>query len=124
MTVNAPACAARVGFADGAVQVGPASFDVAPEFAVVAVTALDDGPIAQSQHLLITATARAENSGMVSDAARTKVIDLGHAPILMEPVRGTVRLALDRPVKTVNLYGLDSVGRRPGVVTGIGIRTR
>jgi putative sterol carrier protein len=112
ITVNAPASAARIGFANGAVQVGPVSFDITPLFAVAAVTALDDRAIARSQHLLITATARAENSGMVCGPARTKVLDVGRAPILMEPVRGAVKLALDRPVKTVEVYGLDSVGQR------------
>jgi hypothetical protein len=116
MTVNAPGCAARVGFATGAVQVGPVSFDVAPQFAVAAVTALDDRPIPQSQHLLITATARAENSGMVCGAGRTKVVDPGHAPILMEPVQGRVRLALQKPVVSVQAYALDSVGRRRDAV--------
>jgi len=116
MTVNAPTCAARVGFATGAMQVGPVSFDLAPQFAVAAVMALDDRPIAQSRHLLITATARAENSGMVFGPARSKIVDAGHAPILMEPVRGRVRLALQKPVVAAETYALDSVGQRRDTV--------
>jgi 16S rRNA C1402 (ribose-2'-O) methylase RsmI len=80
------------------------------------VTALDDRPIAQSKHLLITAVARAENSGMVSGAGRTKVVDPGHAPILMEPVQGRVRLALQQPPASAQAYALDSVGRRRDAV--------
>jgi putative sterol carrier protein len=114
ITVNASASAARIGFAAGPVQVGSARFEVTPEFAVVAVTALDDKPISKSRHLLITATARAENTGMVYGPGKTRAINAGRAPILMQPVRGTVRLVFaERPV-AVEVYALDSIGRRQG----------
>jgi hypothetical protein len=112
ITVNAPACAARIGFATAAVHAGPVVFEVTPEFAVVAVTALDDKPIAESKRLLITATARAENSGMIYGPGKKKATDPGHPPILMEPVPGRVRIRLPQPLPAVAAYALDSTGRR------------
>jgi len=112
VTVNSPASAVRIGFASGPVQIGPVTFDVTPDFAVLAVTALDDQPIPRSERLLVTATARAENSAMVYGPGKTKATDPGRPPILMEPVRGQVRVTLAEPWTSVAVYGLDSIGRR------------
>jgi hypothetical protein len=116
ITIDAPACAARIGFANGPVKAGPVSFEVIPGFAVTAVTALDDRPIPQSGRLLITAAARAENSGMVYGPGKTKALDAGRAPLLVEPVRGKVQLAVEQPLTAVEVYPLDSVGRRQGLL--------
>jgi hypothetical protein len=116
ITVNAPSSAVRLGFATGPVEVGSVSFDVKPEFAVLAVTALDDQPISGSTHLLVTATARAENSGMVYSGGKRRAVEAGHGPILMEPVRGKAVVALQAPVRAVEAYALDSVGRRRSAV--------
>jgi hypothetical protein len=116
VTVDAPQTAGRIGFAAAPVQVGPVTFDLSPEFAVVTVTALDGRALGASEHLLITATARAENSGMVYVETKRSARDPGHAPILMEPVRGTVRIAIAKPVRAAAAYALDSVGERMGHV--------
>jgi len=111
ITANAPASAVRLGFAGGPVEAGPVSFHVTPQFSVVAVTALDDRPIPASKHLLITAVARAENSGMAYVASRTSATDAGRPPILIEPVRGRVCISLQGPVASVSASALDAVGR-------------
>lgn len=112
ITITSPASAARIGFADGPVSAGPVTFEVGPGFAVVAVTALDDRPIAESSHLLITATARAENTGMVYGPEKRTALEAGGPPILMEPVRGQVSLALGPAELAVEVHALDSVGGR------------
>ncbi len=65
VTVDSPQTAGRVGFSAAPTHVGPVTLDLTPEFSVATVTALDGKPLGESGHLLITATARAENSGMV-----------------------------------------------------------
>jgi hypothetical protein len=112
ITVDAPLCAARIGFASTPAKTGPVTFAVSPEFAVVAVTALDDEPIPESKHLLITATARAENTGMVYGPGKTRALNPGHSPILMEPVRGEIRIAARHGKASAQAYPLDSSGRR------------
>jgi len=111
LTVKGSQSAVRLGFASGPVQVGAVTFDVTPEFAVAAVSALDGKPIQHSGHLLITATARAENSGMVFAPGRRSALDPGRAPIVMQPVRGWVRL---RTPGNVKAWALDAAGKRAG----------
>ena len=114
VTVNAPSSVARIGFASGPVEVGPVTFEVTPDFAAVTVTALDRKPIRQSGRLLIAATARAENTGMTYGPGRKTATDPGHAPILMEPVVGTVRVAVEGSPKSAQVHPLDSIGRPRG----------
>jgi hypothetical protein len=111
ITAHTASSAVRLGFATGPVAVGPVTFEVTPEFAVVAVSALDGKPIPNSKHLLITATARAENSGMVFAPGRKSALDPGRAPILMQPVRGWVHLQTEGNVKA---WVLDPAGNRAG----------
>jgi hypothetical protein len=53
---------------------------------------------------------------MVYAEAKRSAKDPGHAPILMEPVRGRVRIAIAKPVRAAAAYALDSVGERMGHV--------
>ena len=62
-----------------------------------------------SRHLLLTLTARAENTGMVMNPGRTSVTNPGRTPILMEPVQGVVTL---RAGSGWQAYALDAQGRR------------
>jgi len=117
--VNAPTFSGRIGFASGPVQAGPAVFDLRPGFAVVAVTALDGRSIADSGHLLITATARAENTGMVYKAGKKSAADAGGPPILVEPVRGKVAIALQGRPASAAAYALDAVGVRQAPVDAV-----
>jgi hypothetical protein len=57
------------------------------------VTALDDQPIASSKHLLVTALGNAVNSGMSLTSNRSGFVDVGQAPILVEPIEGRVTIA-------------------------------
>jgi len=111
VTIFSPRAAGRIGFASGPIAVGPVTFDLSPKFAVAAVTALDGAPITTSARLLITATARAQNSGMEFAPDRTTTTQ-GHAPIIMEPVRGRVTLRVEGEPTSVEVYALDSAGAR------------
>src|SRR5690606_16647157 len=80
------------------------------EFAVVIVSSLDDTqPIATSSHLLVSTAARAENSGLLYNSTRTRILDPGTAPILVEPVLGDIVFP-GRHAATV--YALDENGYR------------
>ena len=76
---------------------GPADAAVrldAPGFAAVTVTALDGKPFDRSEKVLVTACGRAENTGMEFSADRRTVgRNWGRAPVSIEAVAATVRLA-------------------------------
>ena len=62
-------------------------------FAAIYVTAQEpDKDIATSKNLLITAIARARNTGMKFNDAGNSLLDRGKPPILMEPVKATITL--------------------------------
>lgn len=111
--------AAVVGRVGGkALSAGVVGWRPDTAFAAVQVTSLDDAPLATAQRLLLTATARAENSGQQFRAFRRGLKDLGGGPILLEPVRGTLRL--DRPGVPV-VHVLDWYGRRSGRTLPVGV---
>lgn len=65
----------------------------APAFAAVTVTSLDGGPLQKAKIILIAACGRCENTGMQFSADRRTVgRNWGKAPVLIEPVEGSVVL--------------------------------
>lgn len=75
----------------------------------VVLTSLDDRPLPQSRCLLLTAVARAENTGQVYTPRRDSLLDEGRAPILMEPVVATLTL---KGIRALRVHVLDHHGRR------------
>jgi len=68
-----------------------------PGFLAMAVTALDDKVLQRSRRIFITACGRCENTGMkFSEDRRTVGRNWGAAPVLIEPVEGTIALQ-ERP---------------------------
>jgi len=65
---------------------------VATQFATIALSSLTDKPISESPHLLLTAVGKADNTGAIYDAEHTYPIDLGHGPIIIEPIEATIEL--------------------------------
>jgi len=91
------------------------TFEIQTPFACVTVTSIDGQPIARSGHLGVLTVARAENTGTRYNAARTMLRDPGTAPILVEPVIGTVNLAWgDRG--DAEVFALDVAGQRTAPV--------
>jgi hypothetical protein len=109
-TMDTPATKAVVGFADGQIsKLGDVTIAPKTHFASIYVTA--QGPtddLKSGKKLLVVAVARARNTGM-KWLGSTKMLGLGKAPILMEPVTATIKI--DRPGKAT-VYVLDQNGKR------------
>ncbi len=111
-TVDTPGTKAVVGFASGKThQLGEVAVRVETPFAVVFVTSLDpEKPIKTADSLLVTAVARAQNTGMRYSGDRSRVEAKGKAPILLEPVKAAV--AIKRRGRAPKVYALDHDGKR------------
>jgi hypothetical protein len=101
--VEAPTAAALIGYVgETQLQAGGLGVTCAPfglNFASIAAIALDAQPLADSQRVLLTLAARAENAGTVWNAARTSVGAVwneGGAPVA-EHVPAQLRLRTSGP---------------------------
>ncbi len=99
------------GFLEGAsIHIEGIRLKVDTSFCAVAVSSLSLEPIISGKRLLVSCAGRAENSGMKYRRSRTRLSDAGGAPILREPVLGT--LAIKRESGGVTVYPLDENGVR------------
>ena len=111
--IDTPGTKGVVGFASGTRhRLGAVELDIDTSFAVVFVTSLSrEAPVTEADRLLVTTVARARNTGMTYSDDGTRLLKIGEAPLLLEPVRLT--LSVDRPgAPTVRV--LDHAGRRTG----------
>lgn len=109
-TIDTAATKAVVGFAGGRTfQLGGATIAAQTPFAAIYLTALgrDDHDLATAPRILVTAVARAWNTGMRMLDGR--VLVAGAAPILMEPVKARITLPGSRKL---TVTALDHDGRR------------
>lgn len=108
-SIDTPGTQALVGFADGeSADLTDVEIRSETQFAAIYVTARDrSGTIADGDTLLVTAMARARNSGMNIRGAL--LLGIGVEPILLEPVRAEIRL---KRAGTPTVYVLDHDGRR------------
>ncbi|MBM4025797.1 MAG: glycoside hydrolase family 5 protein [Planctomycetes bacterium] len=109
--IDTPGTKAVVGFAEGQVcRFGEVTITPESPFAAIYVTAQEpDKTIGTSKKLLITALARARNTGMQFNDAGNSLLDRGKPPILLEPVKATITIA--KP-GTPRLIPLDHDGLR------------
>ena len=110
-TMNTEGTKAVVGFAEGReCPLGGVTIRPRSRFAAIYVSAPGKSDtVAASPRLLVTAMARARNTGMKFGPGGAELLDKGRAPILMEPVKAEIAFA-GRRVKEVRL--LDHDGRR------------
>ena len=66
-------------------------------FVSLLFTPLDDAPLAQSKHILITALAQDKQTGAKYNADGTRLEATGTPPLLLEPVQATIKLAGPKP---------------------------
>ena len=94
VTLHAPRTQAILGRAGGqSFDLPGAHVKVETPFVSMILTPLDDKPLAESNHILITAMARdTQTNAKYSDDGK-QLLAIGGPPLLMEPVQATVRLA-------------------------------
>lgn len=78
-----------MGFAAGKTHhLNGLSLHTSNPFAVILVTSMDKAQdINTAKRLLVTTMARAKNTGMEVNADTTRLLKIGSAPILLEPVQ-------------------------------------
>jgi hypothetical protein len=111
--IDTPGTQGVVGFAAGRThRLGDMSLRPETPFTVALVTSLDrERPISRAKSLLVTTVARARNTGMRYRPDGRELIEVGGAPVLMEPVRLTLKL---RRAGRAVVHVLDHAGRRTG----------
>ena len=111
VTINTPGTKGMIGFAKGKhISLENISFTTSNEFAIVLISSMDKSkPIEQAKSVLITVMARAQNTNMKFNSDRTELIDIGQAPILLEPVH--LKLTVNTS-KKYNVYALDHTGNK------------
>jgi hypothetical protein len=115
VTVDTPRSQALIGHvARQSRQTRNLHAEIRTPFCALTLSALNNQPISASGKLLLTATARAANSGMVWNAPRTSLEKWGTAPTRIEPVQGRITLTrLDR-ARQVRAQPLDGAGQPLG----------
>jgi hypothetical protein len=110
-TANTDGTKAVVGFAAGKEQtLGNVKITVLSPYASVIFTALDKGKtLTDTSSALISAVARASNTGFQYSTLSNDMTNNGKPPIALEPVKATFTIA-GRQVQAVNV--LDQDGRR------------
>jgi hypothetical protein len=89
------------------------------DFAAVHLVSLDDNPIQKSEKLVLITAARMENTGMIwNDFTEShwgrdmsSLYELGHDPVLVEPVKGMAGFVLDS-LGSLEVWALDAMGNR------------
>ncbi len=92
--IDTPRTKAVYGFVGGAgtLALDGLELDVDTDFATIAFSSLTDDPIEDTESILLTAVGRCENSGAEFDEEHRAQVEIGHGPILIEPIEAEVRL--------------------------------
>jgi hypothetical protein len=101
---------AAVGFMPkGEIELGDVTFASETAFCGLYLTSLDrEKGIGETDQLLLSAIARVRNTGMRFNADMTRLLQMGKAPVLVEPVVATVRIP-GREVVSVELLDHDGL---------------
>ncbi|CAN5421947.1 hypothetical protein BH23VER1_BH23VER1_11380 [soil metagenome] len=109
ITIGTPKTQGVVGKAGGrAFQLPGVRAEFKTPFVSTLFTPLDDLPLAESKHILITALARDMQRGARYNADGTELEAVGTAPLMLEPVEATLRFEGEMPasVRALDHYGV------------------
>lgn len=99
-----------IGFAAGETYdlPGVAIRKIDTPFVSLLLTPLDNRPLVESEHILITAMARDKQYGATYNSDGTELLDAGGPPLLLEPVQATISIKGGplASVKVVDVYGV------------------
>jgi hypothetical protein len=87
------------------------SVETPNQFASICAISLVDAPIGSSTHLLLSGVTRMENTGMIYNQAKTKLLDKGKTPVLKEPLSAKITLKRLRKDPKLRVRGLDANGK-------------
>ncbi|HTE25898.1 hypothetical protein [Flavitalea sp.] len=112
-TINTNGTQGMVGFSSGKkLDFDDFTLKTPNEFAIILLHSnLKDKDIASSKSIIVTTIARARNTGMQYNDKKDELLELGTAPILLEPV--VLELTLKKR-KNLQVYILDHSGNRTG----------
>jgi len=79
-------------------------------FASIVLASLDSNPLSSAGRMLLTAGSRVSNTGLTWNAERTRTLDQGYSPSLIEPVTGTLTLRNLAAARAVSISALDGAG--------------
>ncbi|MGL6267315.1 MAG: hypothetical protein ACRC2O_05295, partial [Chitinophagaceae bacterium] len=110
-TINSKGTKGIVGFADGKTfHLGELTIQPHNPFVVILVSSMDrNKDISTSNKILVTTMARAKNTEMELNADSTRLLNVGTAPILLEPVQVTLIIKRKNNPK---IFALDHSGNR------------
>ncbi|MGZ8558372.1 MAG: hypothetical protein ACXWWC_08575, partial [Chitinophagaceae bacterium] len=113
-TINSPGTKGIVGFAAGKTyHLNELSLQTNNPFAVILVSSMErNKDINTSKRILVTTMARAKNTGMELNADTTRLLKVGSAPILLEPVQVTLS---NKRKGNLKIFVLDHSGNRTSV---------
>ena len=98
---------------NGKIELDGLTIDCATDFAVIALSSLTDDALDKTDHILLTAVGRAENTDARFEG--DKMVELGHAPIITEVIEADIALRTGKTnlaIWAVNAEGF-YVGRLP-----------
>jgi hypothetical protein len=115
VTIDTDRSQALVGFVRGSGKVTRnLSAEVKNEFCTITLSSMDGKPISRSTRLLLTATAREQNTGAKWNDRHTLWAELGTAPTQIEPVTGWVLLRNIEGAVGMQVTALDGSSRPAG----------
>ncbi len=114
IVVNTPKTQAVIGRAGGqTVRLTGVAANFKTPFVSTIFTPLDDLPLADSKHILITALAQDKQTGARYNADGTRLESTGTSPLLLEPVQATIKFAGPKPasVTPCDPFGVPMSGK-------------
>jgi hypothetical protein len=111
ITINTPNTQAAVGFLKNkSLNLSSLNLKTTNDFASISLTSPKD-VISKSKNLLLTASSRSENTGMIYNSSKTQLKDVGSSPILFEPVNAAISIK-NSQLKSAAVWALDINGDR------------
>jgi hypothetical protein len=115
VTVNTDRTQALIGFVKAnAKSVKNLSANIDNTFASIVLTSLGSKPLSTTGRMLLTAGSRVTNTGLKWNPERTRTVDQGGSPSLIEPVTGTITLRNLENAVGVSVTALDGAGSAIG----------
>ena len=115
VTVETDRTQALIGFVKANRQsVKHLSAEIDNMFASIVLASMDSAPISRASRLLLSAGSRVTNTGLKWNPERTRTLDQGGSPSLIEPVTGTITLRALTGAIAVSATALDGAGHAIG----------